>query len=228
MLKIICGENSVEAYNYFLEEKKKFLKQNYAVLEIDSSKISDLISWQSENLSLFAEKKVFFTRNLNSKINKKNQMMIKIINQIINDKKINLIDFEEGIEKRKIKIQKNVLIKELKIPVSIFHFLDNIYPKNLQKAIKILNSLSKTTAIELIFFMLTKRIRQLLLIKFNNKIEDLQLWQLKKLNFQAKLWSKEKLIHFYQALFQLEIKVKTSGNPFDLKKSIELLLVYLL
>jgi len=228
MLTIICGENTIEAYNFFLEKKKEFIDKKYEVLEIDSSAIEELIHWQSENLSLFATKKVFFTRNLNKKINKTNKKTLMLIDRVVNDKKINIFDFEEGMEKRNLKVQKNVLIKEFKLPISIFNFLDNLYPGNLATVIKNLNLLSKTTASELIFFMLTKRIRQLLMIKLNHKLDGLQLWQLKKLNCQAKLWSKQTLIKFYQSLFQLEIKVKTGSNPFDLKKSLELLFTYLL
>jgi hypothetical protein len=228
MLTIICGENTIEAYNFFLEKKKEFIDKKYEVLEIDSSAIEELIRWQSENLSLFATKKVFFTRNLNKKINKTNKKTLMLIDRVVNDKKINIFDFEEGVEKRNLKVQKNVLIKEFKLPISVFNFLDNLYPGNLTTVIKNLNLLSKTTASELIFFMLTKRIRQLLMIKLNHKLDGLQLWQLKKLNYQAKLWSKQTLIKFYQSLFQLEIKVKTSSNPFDLKKSLELLFTYLL
>jgi hypothetical protein len=228
MLTIICGENTIEAYNFFLEKKKEFINKKYEVLEIDSSAIEELIHWQSENLSLFATKKVFFTRNLNKKINKTNKKTLILIDRVVNDKKINIFDFEEGMEKRNLKVQKNVLIKEFKLPISIFNFLDNLYPGNLATVIKNLNLLSKTTASELIFFMLTKRIRQLLMIKLNHKLDGLQLWQLRKLNYQAKIWSKQTLIKFYQSLFQLEIKVKTSSNPFDLKKSLELLFTYLL
>jgi len=226
MLTIICGENTIEAYNFFLEKKKEFIDKKYEVLEIDSSAIEELIRWQSKNLSLFASKKVFFTRDLNKKINKKNEKFLKIINQLVADKKIEIFDFEEAVEKRALKIQKNILIEEFKLPVSIFNFLDSVYPDNLRTVMKNLYLLSKSTAMELIFFMLNKRIRQLLMIKLNQKIKNLQLWQLKKLSYQAKFWPKERLIQFYQTLFQLEIKIKTSSNPFDLKKSLELLLVY--
>jgi len=228
MLTIICGENTIEAYNFFLKKKKEFIDKNYEVLETDLLKIEELIHWQSNNLSLFVNKKVFFTRNLNKKINKKNEKNLKIINKIINDKNIDLFDFEENIEKKNLKIQKNVLIKEFKLPISIFNFLDNIYPGNLKNVIKNLNIISKTTAVEVIFFMITKRIRQLLMIKLNQKIDGLKLWQLKKLDYQTKLWPKETIIRFYQSLFQLEIKIKTNINPFDLKKSLELLISYLL
>jgi len=226
MLTIICGENTIEAYNFFLEKKKEFIDKKYEVLEIDSSAIEELIRWQSKNLSLFASKKVFFTRDLNKKINKRNERFLKIINQLVADKKIEIFDFEEAVEKRALKIQKNILIEEFKLPVSIFNFLDSVYPDNLRTVMKNLYLLSKSTAMELIFFMLNKRIRQLLMIKLNQKIKNLQLWQLKKLSYQAKFWPKERLIQFYQTLFQLEIKIKTSSNPFDLKKSLELLLVY--
>jgi len=228
MLTIICGEDTIKAHNFFLQEKKKFIDEKYEVFEVDPSSIDEIIRWQSENLSLFAAKKVFFTRNLNKKINKNNKKILMLIDKLVNDKRINIFDFEEGIEKRNLKIQKNALVKEFRPESSIFNFLDSLYPGNFKKTIKIFNSLPKTTAYELISFMLQKRIRQLILIKTNNKIDDLSYWQLKKLTFQAKLWTKEALIRFYQALFQLEIRIKTGNNPFDLKKSLELLFGYLL
>jgi hypothetical protein len=72
MLTIICGENTIEAYNFFLEKKKEFINKKYEVLEINPLAIEELIRWQSENLSLFANNKVFFYPNLNKKISKKN------------------------------------------------------------------------------------------------------------------------------------------------------------
>jgi len=229
MLKIICGQNTIEAYQYFLDEKNRLKKAGFEAIEIDPQQFEEIIFWQKDNLSLFSQKKAFFTRNLNKKINKKNEKQKKIIEKIIDDETLILIDFEEDLEKRELKIaDKKVEVKEFKLPTSIFNLLDDLYPKNLSSFIKSFTLLSKKIPEELIFYMITKRIRQLLQIKFNQKIENLQSWQFRKLNFQAKLWPKEKLIKFYESLFNIEKKIKTGTTPFDLKESLELLFTYLL
>jgi len=229
MLKIICGQNTIEAYKSFLDEKKQLRKLGFEIIEIDPQKFEEIISWKKDNLLLFSQKKAFFTRNLNKKINKKNERQKKIIEKIIKDESFILIDFEEGLEKRDLKItDKKTEIKEFKLPLSIFNLLDNLYPKNLNSFIKNFNLLTKEIDEELIFYMIIKRVRQLLQIKFDQKIENVQSWQLKRLIFQAKIWSQEKLIKLYQSLFTIEKNMKTGNTPFDLKKSLELLFIYLL
>jgi len=229
MLNIICGQNTIEAYQYFLEQKNQLKKANFEIIEIDPQQFEEIIFWQKDNLSLFSQKKAFFTRNLNKKINKKNERQKKIIEKIIEDENLILIDFEEDLEKWELKIvDKKVEVKEFKLPTSIFNLLDNLYPKNLNSFIKSFTLLTKKIPEELIFYMITKRVRQLLQIKFDQKIENLQSWQFRKLNFQAKLWPKEKLIKLYQSLFAIEKNIKTNSTPFDLKKSLELLFIYLL
>mgnify|MGYP000302197633 CR=1 FL=1 len=229
MLKIICGQNTIGAYQYFLDEKNRLKKAGFETIEIDPQQLEEIFFWQKDNLSLFSQKKAFFTRNLNKKINKKNERQKKIIEKIIEDKNLILIDFEEDLEKWELKItNKKVEIKEFKLPTSIFDLLDDLYPKNVNSFIKSFNLLTKKIPQELIFYMIIKRVRQLLQIKFNQKIENLQSWQFRKLNFQAKLWPKEKLIKLYESLFNMEKKIKTGATPFDLKESLELLLTYLL
>jgi len=229
MLKIICGQNSLAAYQHFLEEKNRLKNFGYEIIEIDPNQLEEIVFWQKDNLSLFNQKKAFFIRNLKKKINKKNKKLEEIIKKIAEDKELILIDWEEDAEKRELKITDvKIEVKEFKLPISIFNYLDELYPKNLNSVIKNFNILTKKIPAELIFYMTTKRIRQLLQIKSNQKIKNLQSWQLKKLSFQAKLWPKEKLLIFYQSLFQLEKKIKTSATPFNLKNSLELLFSYLL
>ena len=230
MLKIICGQNTINAYRYFLEEKNRLKKLGFETIEIDKEKFEEIVSWQKDNLSLFFQKKAFFIRDLNRKINKRNEKQKKIIEKIIEDDNLILIDFEEDLERWELKItNKRVEVREFKLPISVFNLLDALYPKNLSSFIKDFNLLTKKIPEEFIFYMITKRVRQLIQLKFNNhKTEKLQPWQLKKINFQAKLWPKEKLIKFYEGIFNIERKIKTSSTSFDLKESLELLLVYLL
>jgi hypothetical protein len=53
-------------------------------------------------------------------------------------------------------------------------------------------------------------------------------WQIKKLQLQANFWASDKLIAFYESLYNVELSVKTSQNPYSLKNSLDLLASYYL
>ncbi len=229
MLTIICGEDSVAAFNYFIELKKHYQKKDYQVIDVDSSEIEEIVKWQAENQLLFSLNKVFFTKNLNKKISKKNNLKInQIIEEIIKNKNIEIVDFEEEVQARMLKFGKGVTIKEFKLSENIFKLLDALYPGNLKEFIALLNKVSQNTDENFIFIMLIRHVKNLLLLLNNETPPKLQPWQINKLKFQAKKWSLEKLINFYDAFYNIDVTHKTSTNPYNLKQSLEILASYYL
>ncbi len=229
MLYIICGEDSVNSYNYYLQLKKNYQQKNYQIFDINFQQLEDIYQWLSESLSLFNEKKVFFSQNLNKKINKKSHKLLNIINQIINDKNIELISWEDEVNSRYLKYSKGAIIKEFKPNENIFKLQEALYPGNLNNFINLLNKVKDNIDENFIFIMLIKHIRNLILIT-NKQYEEakLQKWQIFKLETQTKKWDFDKLISFYQSLYQIELKTKTSNNPLDIIKLLEIITSYYL
>ncbi len=229
MIYIICGEDSINSYNYYLQLKKNYQQKNYQIFDINFNQLEDIYQWLGESLSLFNEKKVFFSQNLNKKINKKNQKIINIINQIINDKNIKLISWEEAVNSKYLKYPKGIIIKEFKPIENIFKLQESLYPGNLNNFLNLLNKVSETENENFIFTMLIKHVRNLILVaNRQTKKANLKDWQIYKLENQTKKWDYYNLISFYQSLYQIELKTKTSTNPLDIIKLLQIITSYYL
>lgn len=229
MLIVICGEDTVAAFNYYSELKNKYKKDGYEVFDIEPSEIENILLWMNESVMLFANKKAFFTRNLNKKISKKQNLKInKIIEEIINNKNIELFDYEEEISSYYLKFSKKVTIKEFKLNENIFKLQESILPGNLKNFIHILNTLTQTQDEFFIFNMLTKHLRELILIKTEKIDKKIAPWKLSKLRYQAEKWELDKLLSFYDGLYKIDLQQKTSSTPYNIKKSLEILACYYL
>lgn len=229
MLTVICGEDSVSSYNYYSSLKKNYLDKSYEILDINPNDLENINSWMGESQSLFAEKKVFFTQNINKKLSRKLNLKInKIVEQLIKDKKIEVVDWEEEISSRFLKFPKGILIKEFKPSENIFKLQDALYPGNLTNFIQMLNQLTKSVDENFVFIMLVRHVRNLLCVKTDGADSKLQKWQIYKLKNQSSKWQMDRLINFYDSLHKIDVSQKTSTNPYSIKKSLDILACYYL
>ncbi|NCO88428.1 hypothetical protein COW98_01830 [Candidatus Roizmanbacteria bacterium CG22_combo_CG10-13_8_21_14_all_35_9] len=229
MLTIICGEDSTTSFNYYSSLKKNYLDKSYEILDVSSSDLENITSWLGQSQSLFSQKKIFFTQNINKRLSRKLNLKInKVVEKLIKDKSVEVVDWEEEIPSRELKFPKATVVKEFKPAQNIFKLQDSLYPGNLKNFIYALNQLAETVDENIIFYMLVKHIRNLLTVKSGQSISRLQPWQLAKLSKQAKNWEEKKLLGFYQGLHRIDISTKTSSNPFSLKKSLDILACYFL
>ncbi len=219
MLTVVCGEDVIASREYFNTLKKAYQNQGHEIYSLSNQDLINHDFFGSQPLGLFSQKIVYFSENLLKKLKDKKLS------------KIDIIDWEEKSSyelKADLKNNKHIIIKEFKPKKTIFSLLDSCYPGNLYSFLNIFNSISAKEDIELIFYLLVRQIRNLLLIKMEEKLEKLQPWQIKKLKMQAKMWPIDKLISFYDSLYRLELSIKTSNNPYNLKKSLEILAAFFL
>lgn len=229
MLTIVCGEDSITSRNYYSSLKKNYQDKNFQIIEIPSSDLENISSWMGESRSLFKENKVFFTVNINKRLSRKLNLKInKVVDQIIKDKSVELVDWEEEKSSRELKFPKGIVVKEFKPSQNIFKLQDALYPGNLKFFLSILNQLTETVDENFVFIMLIRHLRNLLLVKTGQGNSKLQNWQIAKLKSQASKWELDKLINFYDAFHKIDISQKTSTNPYSLKKSLDLLVCYYL
>lgn len=229
MITIICGEDSISSFNYYQLLKKDFKKKGYQIVDISSSEIENISLWMGEAISLFSDKKVFFTENLNKRLSRKANLKInQIIESLIKDKSVEIYSWENEISSRELKFPKGGVVKEFKPSETIFKLQDALYPGNLKNFLVIFKKLLETVDEHFIFIMLAKYIRNLILAKKGEFDSKLKPWQVQKLKNQAKKWNEEKLINLYDSFYQIDVLEKTSTNPFSLGKSLILLLAYFL
>ena len=107
-----------------------------------------------------------------------------------------------------------VKITEFKLPPSIFNFLDAPSLKSLHLAVK-------SNPIELIFYLFSRRISQLIQIKDNPDLVKTSPWQKQKLLAQARSWTPEQLLNWHNRLLKLDFAQKSGQDPFSLLTGFE-------
>lgn len=229
MLTIICGEDSKASRNYFFEQKRIARDNEYEIYDIDAKSITEILNWLSDAPSLFSQKKVFFTQSLNKSISKKlNPKFIETVEKIIKDPEIDLFDWEQDVPGRYLKVSKGATVKEFKPSNSIFKLQDYCYPGNIKVFLDSLHELSGNTDDIFTFIMLSRHIRNLMLVKLGKTPPGMFSWAAAKLKNQAAKWETDKLVSFYDNLHKIDVSLKTGSMPYSLSSALDILASYYL
>jgi len=117
-------------------------------------------------------------------------------------------------------------IKLFKTPVLVFKFLDQLSPQTKNKALELYHQLLKQTPVELVFYMICRQIR-LLLLAGDRQMTSGPPWMIGKFSKQASLFSKDKLLTIYRELFRIEKSIKTGKTQMPLDWHLDLLILSL-
>jgi len=233
MLTIICGEDTAASRNYLNELKNNYQKKNYYLQAIEPAEVIDLVKGMAEENTLFGQKKIFITQNLDKALKrpgrgkKVTDPLFETLAKIAEDKEIELIDWENK-SAWELKLKKTGILKEFKPSANIFKLTEICSPGNLKTFVTNLNALNDISDEQFIFIMLTRHIRNLILAKQNSLPANFPPWQKGKMYSQAKLWDMEKLIKFYEGLHRIDIASKTSNLSYGIIKALDILAVYFL
>ncbi len=226
MLTIICGEDTIASRAYLQEAIQKYKEKEYDVYRIAADQIGEIPQENAESLSLFGLKKAYIVENLNKLLKRgKSEKLLKTLETL---KDVQLIDWEDGISKRELKLQGYGTVKEFKLPRNIFYLIESCYPSNLKPFLELFRTMVDNQNEMFLYIMLVRQIRNLILVQPGFPPSSLQSWQVAKLKKQVSFWNKENLIDFYDKLIGLETGLKTGTNPYSLKESVEMLSCYFL
>lgn len=223
MIKIICGEDVVASRNYFQQLKNQYQSKKYTAVEVSPEKIIDLDGAVS---NLFDNKNIYFSNFVYNKISV-NKNLIKKLEEIDKNKNLILYIFEEK-SKYDLKHFKNFTIIEFKLSDDVFKLLDNFIPNNKIIFSKLMDKIIDKKNESMFFYLLVKRLRELLIVKSGVEIKNKNLWYRKKIEKQSDRWSTEKLIQSYQGLLNIEKAQKTSSTPYSIKESLDIWTAYYL
>jgi len=228
VIHIYCGEDSVAARKAYSSALDAYRSSGYEVIQLTPFSLADLPKGLAESLSLFSEKKVFSIENLEkhglkkSTKAKKNELYEALMG-FAQDKRVEIIDYEEGKGARLLKLKDSATVHESKLDTSIFQFIELWIPGNKQKCIDKLHILMETQDELFIFIMLARHIRQVVLASKDALPPKLAPWQKYKVQAAAKKWTESALMGFYEGLIRIEIGIKSSSNPYGVAKSLEIL-----
>lgn len=224
MLTIICGEDIVASRDYYNSLKSEHREKGMEITTVAAKDIEENITKSDQTYNLFGAKLVYFTQNLNAYLSRLVARGVpENFESLFKSKDIEIIDWEEGKPSRDIKIAKLGKVQELKLPKSIFNLLDLLVPSKRKEFVTLLKNITETQDEMFIFTMISRHVRTLILAKERLFSPKTLPWQRGKLSTQARVWSKENLLGFYEGLHRIDIALKTGGTPFTITKSLDIL-----
>lgn len=231
MLSIVCGEDIQNARHKFHEILEKNKDAGYKIQHVKHNEIEELFKDAPGVIDLFGQQMVYETEFVSKKYKGRTKTTFKeAVQNIATDKSINLISWEGGFSAYDLQTIKKIatVFIEAKPSKSIFELLDNVYPRNLNSFLDILNIVSETSEDVFVYTMLRTHVRKLHLSAEGVIDTKSPPWQRGKIKFQSQKWDKEKLRTFYEKLLNIDISVRTGETTYGYLDSVKLLVCYYL
>lgn len=226
MITLFHGDNIQASRNALTQLKEHAKTKEKEIRIVLGRNIDELVLTQAlQSHSLFGNALFVVIENLFSKISKKSKSaneFIKILSNADTDTQVVCWEDKELTKSQLSGFPPKTAIQLFKLPVLIFSFLDGIYPSNRDTSLHIFNELIQKEAPELVFSMITKRMRQLILILNGTYSPEISDWQKGRLTTQAKHFTMEKLQAMYTKLPDIEYLIKSGTSPVNLKTHINL------
>ena len=183
-----------------------------------------------ESTSLFGGDTLVIIENLTRYNAKKTKLLDQLASIISTNAKTADILLWEDKELSATQINrfgKDIQLRLFKTPMVLFQFLDGLKPDSASSMLTVFQKAVEKDAPELLFTMIVRRFRQLLIVKDSGTPEGISPWQLGKLTSQVKLFTMDKLVSMYEKLLTIEYSIKSGSSPFTMKEHIEQWLVEL-
>lgn len=229
------GDNQVETRNRLQEYKTEAQSSNKEVLVLDGERMQLVNFIQAlEANSLFNDQRLLVIENFISAKSPNTEAWEYLKNSEFTP---NVVIWEpKKIDKRKLlwlkKKSKN-RAEEYNFPDALFQFLDCLGSSFKEKMLILFGKTIKKTAIELVYYMIVRQLRLLLLVKTNStdvnikETSRLQSWQIKKLSQQAARFSLKDLKIYYKKLMFIDYQQKTGRSTLNLKQTLDIFLASL-
>ncbi len=221
MITLIHGNNT-EASRAHLTK----LKSEARAKEIREvrGKVPDLTMFiqASESQSFFGKETLVILENACATLKKKQKARQALIQAILAaPRETDIILYEENeIDKGALELfGARVKVLRFKAPPVIFAFLDSLRPNHARGLLELLQKTSDEA--ELLFTLLVRRVRQLMMARDGTTPPGLADWQLSRLTGQARFFTMEKLLAMHKNLISIDISVKTGSSPFTLAQQLE-------
>ena len=229
MLTIIHGENIIASRNFLFSSIQNAKIKNKEIIIFNPQNLTPEGLITAFEGSLFSQQKLVVFESLSSLPSSLKKQIISCINQ--HQKDNNIIIFEKKTARspwlRQFPDAVNRLFKPSPI---IFHFLDGLgIKKNRKQNLQFLNQLFTQKATGLVFYFLTKRLEDLILVK-EKKLASLSVkapWQKQKLVQQGKNFTQQQLTNLLSQLAILDFRQKTGQLPYSIEFGLELLIAKL-
>lgn len=228
MTTIFHGDNFVasrQALNHLLDSLKS-TTPNLTLNRFEAKKtqVEDLAQ-ALESASLFGHDQLVIIENLLSL--PRSSQKSTLINILLKNLDKHLIIWEKKSLSPSLKKQfSSATLKEFKLPSIIFKFLDSLKPGQVKTSLQLLHQCYQKDAPELVFYMLCRRVSQLIQAKDSQSLK-LAPWQKAKLKSQVQNFTLKKLLSLHRQLLDLDYHLKTGQTDLSVSTQLDLLLATL-
>jgi DNA polymerase III delta subunit len=223
MITLIHGGNTVASRAELTSRISAF--GDSEVRRLDGSTVDEAMLIQAlESTSLFGGGTAVVIENLFSKLGRKLKLietLAKRISQAGDGVEILLWEDKDMGKTVITALGVKARVLQFKISPLIFEFLDSFRPNNAQTLLTLSEKLFQQDAPELVFAMLVKRLRQLLILRDGGVPEGLIGWQAGRLTTQAKHFTLEQLRMIYKQCCEIEYSIKSGTTPFAMAEHIK-------
>lgn len=228
MITLIHGD-MIEASRAELTRLKKESKAQEVRL-LDGKGLDEAILTQAlESQSMFGGETLIIIENLFGKLGKKVKLIESLCRLLVSaSSSADIVLWED--KEVGVTVQKNLgnaVVKLYKTPQLLFQFLDGIKPKAAATLLPVFQKLVTSTVPEIVFVMITRRVRQLIQLADGVQPDGLQAWQAGRLTAQGRAFTIDKLVAMHAQLVAIDIGTKTGSSPFTLAQQLEQFIVSL-
>lgn len=217
MLTILHGDNTEASRSELYRMKGESGRSEAETIDgknLDQTRLIECL----QTASLFGENRLVVIERLFSKLTAKSKNISDYIDLIITSQYDVILWEEKSLTPAQLKLfPRSAVIKEFLTPKVIFQFLDALKPGNTKAVILYYQQALDNIAPELIFAMIVKRLRQLMMLKDRVVPTGLAPWQANRLTSQANFFTMEKLTAMHLALLQIDYLTKTGNSPLDIR-----------
>ncbi len=229
MITLLHGDNIVSSRAELMRRIEEAKNQKKEIRQLDGKLLDALILTQAvESFSLFGDTVLVVIEGMLAKLGKKEKqatLLTDIIKRSGDTSDLILWEEKEISKLLVALLGTKVSVQLFKTPVAIFQLLDGLAPENVSPLIDLFHHALALDAVERVFIMIVRRVRELIMIKDGVTPEGLQGWQSARLTSQAKSFTMDKLLSMEKKLLEIDISIKTGTSPFPLAQQLELFII---
>jgi DNA polymerase III delta subunit len=230
MITILHGDDTDNSRKAFQMLKDSLVGKDIRELSFPQSSYDELVAIV-ESPSMFGGSVAVIIENLLSSLGRKKKTADAIVERLIasaNDQSVILWEGKEIGKELLSKFPKTIATVTLyDFPKTLFSLLDSLKPGNAKETLELFVTARTTEAPELLYAMISSRIRQLIMIKDGIAPERVAPWQLGRLTNQSRLFTMDKLIGIHSALLSSDVSVKSGTSPLSIGDRVEQILLAL-
>ena len=226
MITIISGEDEASSREYFFQKKNEL--RNFQTFDGEKLTLTELMEF-FQGINFFDNSNNVVIENLFSK--KRSDKDIEEVIFLLNkNEKSNIVFWEEKeITPKFLKLFPSATVKTFSHPKILFSFLESLKSGNGKFIIETFHELLKSSAQEIIVFMMIRQIRLLLGILDNSseidEVKKLAPWQKQRLLKQAGFFDQDHLKKIYKKLYEIDLSNKTGTLSMPLVNAIDFFLL---